>query len=58
MGSSRDSVEDAVQNASSTAFKSLGNLDWFEVKEVRGDIRNGSVDYYQVSLKVRFRLDA
>ena len=58
MGSSRDSVEDAVQNASSTAFKSLNHLDWFEVKEVRGDIRNGSVDYYQVSLKVRFRLDA
>ena len=56
VGSSRDSVEDAIQSAISTASKSLKHLDWFEVKEVRGDIKNGSVDYYQVTLKVGFRL--
>ncbi len=56
VGSSRDSVEDAIQNAISTASKSLDHLDWFEVGEVRGDIKNGSVDYYQVTLKVGFRL--
>ena len=54
VGSSRDSVEDAIQSAISTASKSLEHLDWFEVKEVRGDIKNGSVDYYQVTLKVGF----
>lgn len=57
VGSSRDSVEDAIQSAISTASKSLKHLDWFEVKEVRGDIKNGSVDYYQVTLKVGFRLN-
>jgi flavin-binding protein dodecin len=57
VGSSRDSVEDAIQSAISTASKSLEHLDWFEVKEVRGDIKNGSVDYYQVTLKVGFRLN-
>lgn len=57
VGSSRASVEDAIQSAISTASKSLKHLDWFEVKEVRGDIKNGSVDYYQVTLKVGFRLN-
>ena len=56
VGSSKDSVEDAIRNAIATASKSLEHLDWFEVQEVRGDIKNGVVDYYQVSLKVGFRL--
>jgi flavin-binding protein dodecin len=56
VGSSRTSVEDAIQNAISTAAKSLDHLDWFEVQELRGDIKNGAVGYYQVTLKVGFRL--
>jgi flavin-binding protein dodecin len=57
VGSSKTSVEDAIQNAITTASSSLGHLDWFEVQEVRGDIRDGAVGYYQVSLKVGFRLN-
>ncbi|MCB1697876.1 MAG: dodecin domain-containing protein [Halioglobus sp.] len=57
VGSSKQSVEDAIQNAITTASKSLEHLDWFEVQEVRGDIKNGAVDYYQVTLKVGFRLN-
>ena len=57
VGSSRTSVEDAIQNAISMADKSLEHLDWFEVQEVRGDIQDGKVGYYQVSLKVGFRLN-
>ncbi|MCZ6828052.1 MAG: dodecin family protein [Gammaproteobacteria bacterium] len=56
-GSSKTSVEDAIQNAIAAAAKSLQHLDWFEVLEVRGDISNGAVDHYQVSLKVGFRLN-
>jgi len=56
VGSSRDSIEDAIRNAISSASKSLEHLDWFEVDGVRGDIKNGAVDYYQVTLKVGFRL--
>lgn len=56
VGSSKDSVEDAIQNAISAASSSLDHLDWFEVQEVRGDIKDGSVAYYQVTLKVGFRL--
>ena len=57
VGSSKQSVEDAIQNAISTAAKSLDHLDWFEVKEVRGDIQDGTVGYYQVTLVVGFRLN-
>jgi flavin-binding protein dodecin len=57
VGSSRTSVEDAIQNAISMADKSLEHLDWFEVQEVRGDIQDGKVGYYQVTLKVGFRLN-
>ena len=57
VGSSKQSVEDAIQNAISAAAKSLDHLDWFEVKEVRGDIQDGSVGYYQVTLVVGFRLN-
>jgi hypothetical protein len=57
VGSSKTSVEDAIQKAISSASKSLAHLDWFEVQEVRGDIQDGVVGYYQVTLKVGFRLN-
>ncbi len=56
-GSSKTSVEDAIQNAITVASKSLQHMDWFEVQEVRGDISDGTVGYYQVTLKVGFRLN-
>lgn len=56
VGSSRTSVEDAISNAISSAAKSLDHLDWFEVQSVRGDIQNGAIGHYQVTLKVGFRL--
>lgn len=56
VGTSNDSVEGAIQNAITTASKSLENLDWFEVSEVRGDINNGKIAHFQVVVKVGFRL--
>jgi dodecin len=57
-GSSPISVEDAVQKAIAKASKSLHNLRWFEVTNVRGDIGSGgTVSHYQVTMKVGFTLD-
>lgn len=56
-GSSKTSVEDAIQNAINAAARSISHLDWFEVQDVRGDIKDGHVCYYQVTLKVGFRLN-
>ena len=56
-GSSTSSIEDAIQNAVSRASKNLKNLRWFEVLETRGQIQDGKVSHYQVTLKVGFTLD-
>ena len=57
IGSSPDSVEKAIDNAITRAARSLRNLDWFEVTEIRGHVDDGQVAHYQVGLKVGFRLD-
>ncbi len=56
VGSSRESIEDAVSGAISRASETLQNLDWFEVKEVRGNIEDGKPGWYQVKVAVGFRL--
>lgn len=57
VGSSTKGTDDAIQNAIVKAGKTLHNLDWFEVQEMRGHIVDGKVGHYQVKLKVGFRLD-
>lgn len=57
VGTSKKSIEDAIDNAIETASKSIKNLDWFEVKETRGYIDNNKVAYYQVSLELGFRYE-
>lgn len=57
VGSSKTSIEDAINTAIKKAHKSIKNMDWFEVKETRGHIVDGKVGHYQVVLKVGFRLD-
>ena len=56
VGSSRESVEDAIENGIGRASKTLEHLNWFEVTELRGHIEHGKVAHYQVTMKVGFRL--
>jgi flavin-binding protein dodecin len=56
-GSSTTTVEDAVNTAIARASKTLRNLRWFQVTEVRGGIDSGKVGYWQVTMKVGFTLD-
>ena len=57
VGTSKTSIEDAIENAVTTAAATIKNLDWFEVVETRGYIQNGKVAYYQVSLELGFRYE-
>lgn len=57
VGSSTESVEGAVNNAIERAAKTVNNLNWFEVTQIRGHVEEGKVAHYQVELKVGFRLD-
>lgn len=57
VGSSPDGVESAVQNALTSAGRTVRNLDWFEVTEIRGHIADGEVAHFQVVVKIGFRLE-
>ncbi|MCC5947559.1 MAG: dodecin domain-containing protein [Nitriliruptoraceae bacterium] len=57
VGSSREGVDDAIRGAIAKASESMRNLDWFEVKEIRGWIQDGQPQHTQVTLQVGFRLD-
>lgn len=52
VGSSKTTIEDAVQNALTKAAKSLDTIRWFQVIETRGYVEKGKVAYWQVTLKI------
>jgi len=56
-GVSEVSYAQATRNAIATASKSVRHIDWFEVVNQRGYVKNGDVAEFQVSLKVGFRLE-
>lgn len=56
-GSSETSIEDAISTAVAQAGKTVSNMDWFEVVQTRGHIKNGKIGHYQVILKVGFTLE-
>ena len=57
VGTSTESLQQAIRNGVSRANETVRNLDWFEVIGVRGHIEDGQVGHFQVSMKVGFRLD-
>lgn len=57
VGTSADTIDDAIRNGIAKAAASLRNLDWFEVTGVRGHIVDGVVGHFQVTMKIGFRLE-
>jgi flavin-binding protein dodecin len=58
VGTSPDSIEQAVNNAVTQAARTVRNLDWFEVVNVRGQLAEGAVAHWQVTVKLGFRLES
>ncbi len=56
-GSSPTSIEDAVATAIAKASESLRNIQWFNVTETRGHVKDGKVAHWQVTLKIGFTLE-
>ena len=56
VGVSEESIQQAIRNAITRASESLKGLDWFEMTEVRGLVKDGKVDQFQVKVKVGFRI--
>ena len=57
VGSSKNSVEDAIKGAVTDASKTIRHIGWFQVVETRGHVENGEVKHFQVTLKIGFTLD-
>jgi len=58
VGTSPDSLQQAIRNGVSRASQTVRNLDWFEVSSIRGQINDGEVAHFQVQMKVGFRIEA
>ena len=56
-GSSTQSIEDAINTAITRASDTVRNINWFEVVETRGHVRDGKVAHWQVTIKIGFTLD-
>ena len=57
VGSSKKSIEDAIENAIADCSKNLRTIEWFEVQETRGHVVDGKVGHYQVVLKIGFKIE-
>ncbi|HEY7720375.1 MAG TPA: dodecin [Pedococcus sp.] len=58
VGTSPEGIEPAVRNAVAQAAKTVRNLDWFEVVNVRGQLAEGAIAHWQVTVKLGFRLES
>ncbi len=56
-GSSSKSIEDAVEKAVARAGKTVRNMRWIEVTEMRGHIENQKIAHWQVKVKIGFTLE-
>jgi len=56
VGTSQAGIDDAIKAAIGRASQTLKGLDWFEVKEIRGNIADGRISEYQVTVSIGFRL--
>jgi flavin-binding protein dodecin len=57
VGTSPDGIDAAIRNAIERASKTLRHIDWFEMTQVRGQVKDGAVEHVQVGLKLGFRLE-
>jgi flavin-binding protein dodecin len=57
VGTSPEGIDQAVRNGIERAARTLRHVDWFEVTQVRGHVIDGTVDHFQVGMKVGFRLE-
>ena len=57
VGSSQNSVDEAIRTAIAKAAQTVRNIEWFQTEEIRGQVIDGGVAYFQVRLKIGFRVD-
>lgn len=57
VGTSPESVQQAIRNGISRVSRTVRNVEWFEATEIRGQVQDGEISAFQVTLKVGFKLE-
>jgi len=57
VGSSPESIADAVKSGIARASKTIRHIGWFEVVNTRGHVEDGEVKHFQVTMKVGFKME-
>jgi hypothetical protein len=57
VGTSKLGIDEAIHNGVARVAKTVDHLDWFEVVQIRGYVRDGKVDHFQVTMKIGSRLE-
>lgn len=58
VGTSTESVQQAIRNGVARASQTLRHVDWFETVQIRGHVVDGHVEHFQVTMKLGFRLES
>ncbi len=57
VGTSEESIQQAVRNGVRRASQTVRNLEWFEVTQIRGTVVDGAVGQFQVAMKIGFKVE-
>jgi flavin-binding protein dodecin len=57
VGSSPNSIDEAIRTAIAKAAQTVRNIEWFQTEEIRGQVVDGAVAYFQVRMKIGFRVE-
>ena len=57
VGTSTTGIDDAIRNGIRRTAETVRHLDWFQVTEIRGFLQESEVEYFQVSMKLGFRVE-
>lgn len=57
VGSSTEGLDQAIRNAVEDAAKTIRNIGWFQVSEIRGHVEADAIRHFQVTVKIGFTLD-
>jgi dodecin len=56
-GTSPDGVTEAMRSGVARAAKTLRNVDWIEVRSIRGHVEGGEIAHFQVEMRIGFKLE-
>jgi dodecin len=56
-GTSTESIAEAMRAGVKRASKTLRDVDWVQVVDIRGHVENGEIAHFQVEMKIGFRLE-